>query len=221
MNLLVDILEDDYIHGQKFKFKSKNMSKFCITGEAELYPQKAAFASLTASRAGSLISLDKLRVKSDGRLLAELSLKLSNSTKMTISTEDGRQEPGKPLHSIGKLGMELSLPYLNADVDVDVVNGPLVHGSVLYKYGNIGVGGEALVNTHAEDKDQSVEFADMNFGMSYFGHDWKLIARTTNSLENIRVGYLHNFSPSLVLVSQVDYHLKSNAQKIAFGSKYL
>jgi hypothetical protein len=197
------------------------MSKFSISGEVEMSPQKAAFASLTASRQGSLVSLDKLRVKSDGRLLAELSLKLSSSSKMTISTEDGRQEPGKPLHSVGKLGLEMALPNLNADMDIDVVNGPLVHGSLLYKYGNIRVGGEALVNTHAEDKDQTVEFADMNFGMSYSGLDWTLIARTTNSLENMRVGYLHNFSPALVLVSQVDYHLKSNAQKIAFGSKYM
>jgi hypothetical protein len=112
---------------------------------------------ITAKRLGNILSLDKLRVKSDGRLLAEVSLKTSSLSKFTMSAEDGRQEPGKPIQSFGKLGIEFTLPNISIDADVDVVNGPLLRTSALYKYGRYKFGGEALVNSHIEDSDQPPE----------------------------------------------------------------
>lgn len=217
----VDLFEDDYFSGQRLKFQAKNESDITVSGEAELGQQKVPLTVLTIKRPGILLSLDKLRMKSDGRLLAEVSLKTSDYFKLTMSAEDGRQEPGRPIQSFGKVGVELTFPKLNLDADLDVVNGPLLRTSALYNHGNYKVGGETLINTNIEFADQSPEMTDFNVGFAYIGKRWTLVGRTTNLLSNMRLSYLHDISPKLLLAAQVDYHLKSNSQKIAVGTNYM
>jgi len=221
MYLSIDLLEDEYFSGQRLKFKAKNQSDFVVSGEADLTPLKLPTASLTVNKPGSIISLDKLRIKSDGKLLTEISLKTSSFSKIVMNAEDGRQEPGKPIRSFGKLGFELNLPSWSIDADVDVVNGPLLYSSILYKYDNFKFGGETLINTHLEDNSRPTEIMDINAGFSYACKDWLLVAKTTNVFENIRLSYLHNISPKLILATQVNYDLKSNSQKLAIGTSYL
>jgi hypothetical protein len=50
-----------------------------------------------------------LFVQTDGRMFAEASYLINNNLKCTACIEDGRQEPGKPLHSFGKLGESTSI----------------------------------------------------------------------------------------------------------------
>jgi hypothetical protein len=214
-------LEDDYFFNPRLKIKTTNASQLTWVTEGELN-SKGASASISAIKKGPTLSLDKLRVKSDGRVLAEASLKTNQYTKFTVSAEDGRQEPGKPLQSFGKLGYELATSRLFVTGDVDVVNGPIVRTSMNYNYSSsVSAGGEVLVNTHFEEKGQSPQIADVNAGIAYKGPDWSLTARTFELFGNLRVYYLHNVSPKLTVGSQLDYRLKSNSQKFSIGGRYL
>ncbi len=202
------------------KFKSTNSSQYCLSGEASFSPHKIPVASLSVNKIGPIFSLDKLRVKSDGRILAEASLKASSISKFTLSTEDGRQEPGKPLQSFGKIGIEVNTPKVQADASIDVVNGPVLQGSILYGYKDFKIGGEAMINTHAEDKDQSPELSNIDIGLSYTGPNWSAMGKTTDMMENVRLNYVQTVSPKLTVAAQVDYHLKLNSQRLAIGSEY-
>lgn len=221
---MLDILDDDYIYGQKLSFSTTNKSNFKISGDAEFGSSKAPLVSISTSRPannGSILSIDKFRIKSDGRFLGELSLSTSTISKFTMKFEDGRQQVGKPLQSYGKLGCELTLPSLKANAEVDVVNGPLIQSSLLYTYGKLSVGGEILLNTHAEEKKSPPEISDLNIGFGYLGPDWLLTARTTELSENLRLSYYHNITSSFVLATLVDYRFKANVQKITIGSRYM
>lgn len=88
------LLEDNYVFVNKLEIKSKNKSNAIITSEGEISNKGNVNSSIVASYIGNSFILDKLRVKSDGRITMEAALKTSASTKFTVSAEDGRQEPG-------------------------------------------------------------------------------------------------------------------------------
>lgn len=218
--LCIDLLEEDFFFSQKFQFKAKNQSDFVVTGEAD-FGSRGPMANLSLFRKGSILSLDKLRIKSDGRILAEASLKTSDISTFTVSAEDGRQEPGKPLQSFGKLGVEIRSPTIMAQADVDVVNGPLLKGSFVYSlFKNLSFGAETLVNTHLEERNSYPELTDLNFGVAYSGPNWNLAARTTDTIGTMRFGYLQSISQRLTVGALLIYRLKANAQKLVFGAEY-
>ena len=146
---------------------------------------------------------------------------MNSLAKLTITAEDGRQEPGKSLQSLAKIGCELITKSFHCDAGIDVVNGPLLQSSVLYQYGNWQLGSELFINSHLEDKDQSPAVSDVNVGLAYQGPGWSLVARTTDVLDNLRVSYLHHVTKSLSFATLIDYRLKLNSQKISMGTKYL
>ena len=203
------------------KIKTKNESDLLWVTEGEL-SSKGAMASVSASKQGTTLSLDKFRVKSDGRVLIEASLLTSKASKFTMKAEDGRQEPGKPLQSFGKLGCELKTSSAYATADIDVVNGPIFRSSVVYNYNSsLSLGGGAVVNTHLEERDQSAELTDISMAVSYKGPDWNLTTKTLNSFGLLRLSYYHNVSPKLTVGSQLDYRIKGNSQKLSLGANYL
>jgi len=219
-----ELLENDYFYCQKLKVKTTNASLLSWFTEGEL-GGKGAVASTTVTCKGSSLSLDKLRVKSDGRVLMEASLLTSNHTKFTMCAEDGRQEPGKPLQSFGKLGCEFKIPGAahggTVASDIDVVNGPIFRSSFLYNYSPaVKLGGEVVVNTRLEEKD-APELMDVNVGASYDGPGWNLTGKTMDSLGTLRLAYTHAVSPKLTLASQLDYRIKGSSQKLSVGSRYL
>ena len=222
-----DLLEEDYFFSQRLKIKTTNASDLSWLTEGELSAKGGANASITATRKGSTLSLDKLRVKSDGRVLVEASLLTSNSTKFIMCAEDGRQEPGKPLHSVGKLGCEFKIPGASyggtITSDIDVVNGPIFRSSALYNYSKATkLGGEIVVNTRLEEKDPTPELSDINLGISYDGPGWNLTGKTMDYLGTLRLSYTHNVSEKLTLASQLDYRIKGNPwQKLSVGSRYV
>ena len=212
------LLDDDYSYGPKLEITTRNKSNVVIIGDGEVINGKVN-SSIVASYIGNNFTLDKLRVKSDGRILMEAALRTSNLSKFTVSAEDGRQEPGKPLQSFGKLGCEIVLPKVSLTADVDVINGPLIRTSSLYKYNdNISFGGEAIINSHLEE-GLYPELSNFNVGFTYRGPDWTIATKTNDLLSSIRVSYLHKMSPKLVAASRLDYSLKSNYQKLTFGGK--
>jgi Eukaryotic porin len=218
---VLDLLEEDYFYSQRLKIQTKNASDLLWVTEGEL-SSKGATASISASRKGSTLSLDKFRVKSDGRVLIEASLITSKASKFTMKAEDGRQEPGKPLQSFGKLGCEFKMPSTYATADIDVVNGPIFKSSIVYNFSpSISFGGGTVVNTHLEEKNQSPELTDFSMAASYKGPDWNLTGKTLDSFGLLRLSYLHSVSPKLTVGSQLDYRIKGNSQKLSVGAKYL
>ena len=216
---LKHLFDDDYAFSKKIAVKTKNDSDFEVETEGELLA-KGTQASVTIKRAGLPLSLDKIRIKSDGRVLVEGSYSTSPVSKFTISAEDGRQEPGKPLQSFGKLGCSFALPNADVSADIDVVNGPTLRASALMfnKNKQINGGFEVLLNSRFEEKE-SPELSDANVGFSYSSHNWRLSARTFDLFSSMRLGYVQSYSPNILIGTMVDYHLKSNAQKIAVGTQ--
>jgi hypothetical protein len=197
--------------------KTKNESDREVTTQGELSP-KGATGSLSINRLGSPLSLDNLRIRSDGRVLVEGSLQTSSVSKLTVAAEDGRQEPGKPVQSFGKLGCELKLPRIGSTFDVDVVNGPLFSASALFTPAqNVYFGMEGLFNSHLEDKDRSPEIIDFNMGIQYLGPNWTAAARSFDSMNTLKMAYVHVLSPTVTIGSHVDYRKKTNSQKLSLG----
>jgi hypothetical protein len=93
--------------------------------------------------------------QSNGRILGEASYVVNDKFKLVTCIEDGRVEPGKPLHSFGKLGVDYTTALgtttgnnLAAQLDVDIVNGPSIQGAALFSFPYFRIGGEFLCNTH-------------------------------------------------------------------------
>ena len=137
-----------------------------------------------------------------------------------MSAEDGRQEPGKPLHSFGKIGVEYSIPALSMSGDIDVVNGPTFGASVLMKTHQFLGGFDLHYNSHLEDKDLSPEIVDFNVGIGYKGQDWSAFAKTTELMSSLRGGYLHRISSRVSAAALFDYRLKTNYQKMTVGCNW-
>lgn len=129
-----DLFDDDFFLIKKFQVKTKNDSQFEVCTEGELL-SKGANASLSITRKALPLSLDKLKIKSNGRVQIDASLKTNSYSKFLISAEDGKQEAGKPLQSYGKFGCEFNFPTIGAIFDLDLVNGPIIKSSLAYKYG--------------------------------------------------------------------------------------
>ena len=214
-----ELLEDDYFYTQRLKIKTTNGSQLSWLTEGEL-SSKGANASISASRKGFNLSLDKLRVKSDGRVLFEASLQTNEMSKFTMSGEDGRQEAGRPLQGFGKLGCEIRTKHVCGTADIDVVNGPVFRSSALCHYGRLSAGGEVAINTRLEEKDLGPQLSDINVGVAYAGPDWNLAAKTIDSFGILRLSYLHTISPVLAVSSRLDYRLKGNNQKLSIGTGY-
>ncbi len=70
-----DLFEENFFFTQKYTFKCKNDSEACIGGATE-FGSIAPIANIYLSLVRPNLSLDKLQVKSDGRLLVEASLKV-------------------------------------------------------------------------------------------------------------------------------------------------
>lgn len=153
-------------------------------------------------------------------MLAEASYKLSAPLKFTLSVEDGRQEPGKPLHSFGRIGAQYASSTLAVDADVDVVNGPTFRTSALLRKYSALLGFDLQYNTHFEDKSTTPEVLDCNFGVGFEGQGWRFIAKTMEMLSSLRVGYFHKVNSDFTAAFMVDYRLKTNYQKIMLGSKW-
>lgn len=158
--------------------------------------------------------------QTDGRVSADASLKVSETKTFTASIEDGRQEPGKPLQSYGKLGLDFLSSGTSLKADIDIVNGPILSGSILSRYGPFRIGGEAFLNTHLEERDQKPEVTDANIGVSYDGPDWTASLRTIDLLGSVRLGYVHNISKDIDVGGLVEYRIRTNYQSMVVGARW-
>jgi hypothetical protein len=149
--------------------------------------------------------LDKLQIKTDGRVLAEGSLKVDDSIRFTVSAEDGRQEPGKPLHSHGKVGVEFMNELVSATAEVDIVNGPTLKASTLFGWRGGFVGAELNYNTHMEDREQKPEITDYNVGMGYKTREWEATVGSTEKFGVFGISYMQRVTPELDVGAMFKY----------------
>lgn len=175
--------------------------------------------------------LEKIRLKvgffphllilsqTDGRVLAQVSCEATDELKFIACIEDGRVEPGKPLHSFGKLGMDYCYQdRFSAQADLDIVNGPSIQGSLFSQLRFLRFGGEFMCNTHLEDKNSKPELVDLNIGGAIVGSDWFASIRTTNLFSNIRVGYTCLISKTMNFGALVNYRVFQNQQSVLIGA---
>lgn len=227
----VDLLEDGFNkYAKQLVVKTTNDAGLAVTMEGDL-TNKGPLGSMSASSklGNKAFSLDLLRVKTDGRIAGEASYTIATDSKVYLSVEDGRQEPGKPLQSYGKFGSRLKTHNSDVDVSVDLVNGPTFRGAATYTLpqANLSLGVEAQINTHWEEKVAAggtsgtsgggSELEDLNVAVKFTQPSWSLSARTTDRLGTLTVAYLHQISPNTLLGSRLDYGLQNNAQSMVLG----
>lgn len=215
-----DLLNDDFFFTQKFKIKSRAADGVTWTSEGEL-SQKGALGRLTAAyKHPSGVSLDKLQLKTDGRVQVEASMALDDALRFTVAAEDGRQEPGKPQHSYGRLGMELQKPSASANVELDIVNGPALKAAAVLARGNTFVGGELNYNTHLEERERKPEFIDYNVGAGYRGLDWEASVSTSDKLGAVHVHYMQKVTPEVDVGAAFKYKFNEDMQQLTVGCAY-
>ena len=218
-SIIKELLEENFFVSQVVKLKTKTESGVEWRSEGEI-TEKGIQGNLGVRYQSPIgLSLENLSIRADGRYIADGILKVSDNLKFTMSTEDGRQEPGKPLYSSGKLGFEYINSNIGLSADVDIVNGPIIRCSALYRYLQYHVGSETVLNSHFEDKGVSPDIIGLNIGALYRGNDWESFIRATDILSCLQCGYVHHVSPNIDVCGQLDYRLKSNAQKIVVGSR--
>jgi len=226
-----EFFDDGYFISKKLFLRTKNSAGVEITADSEIM-QKGIFGTIAASYKTPSVSLDRFAVKSDGRISLEAAMALNPFFKVTVAAEDSRQEPGKPLHSYGKVGFEYRNPMIQVASDVDIVNGPVLKSSVIGNYKSLRVGTQAICNTHLEGRLNNnssaasnaspfPELVDLSFAAAYRGTGWNAAIRTRDFLRSLRVSYIQTISPQLEVGAQVDYGLKHNTQKFNIGVKTL
>jgi hypothetical protein len=143
--------------------------------------------------------------------------------KLTACIEEGRHEPGKPVHSFGKIGIDYESKDMTLSSDIDLINGPSLQGCVLLTFFNrLKIGGEFLCNTHFDEKEKP-EIIDCNIGVSLLhGTDTSLSMRTLDLFDVFRFGYIQHRigSADLDLGVRVDYRVRSNHQRLSLGGKW-
>eukprot|EP01041_Mallomonas_annulata_P005079 gene5079-10165_t len=218
---ITDLLENDFLTSQSLKVKTKSTSGVEWRTEGKILPEKLVLGKISASyKNDDGISFDNIRIDSEGRVLAEASMRTTEYLTLKVSAEDGRYEPGRPLHSFGKLGVEYSIPNVAISADVDVVNGPTFYGSALLKYNRVRFGWQTIWNTHLEDKGDHPELTGLNLGLHYDGKDWEGCVRTTDLMSKLNLSYIHHVTNILDVSGFVSYGLKSNHQEIVLAGKY-
>lgn len=217
---ITELFHDDYVFNKNLNIKTKSPSGVEWMSGGTLSPGGALGTLGLSFKNPEGFSLENLNIKTDGKIHAEANCKISESAKLTATIEDGRQEPGRPLHSFGKLGCEFVRKNIAAHGEVDIVNGPSISSSLVYKNGFFGLGGDVFVNTHFEEKDQAPEIVDCNFAGSLGMSDWIATIKTTDYLGALQLGYLHRVSPSVEVGGHVDYRLKSNNQTVTVGARW-
>jgi len=143
------ILTDDYCFDRKFKLTTKSKSGHTLTGEGELKP-KGVDASLSLKWAvNDQVSIDKLQIKSTGRIIAESTLKgLATDLNVAVKVQDGGgDEPS------GIVDFKLTKRSFTVDTSVDVTKGPslTVSDTVEVAPGWI-VGSTVKLNSGHDDK---------------------------------------------------------------------
>mmetsp|Transcript_31186 Transcript_31186/g.99066 ORF Transcript_31186/g.99066 Transcript_31186/m.99066 type:complete len:336 (-) Transcript_31186:176-1183(-) len=145
---------------------------------------------------GVAVGVDCLEVHTDGRIRVDATLRSSAARRFLLQVEDSRHELGKPLQSMGKIGLEYGGPAYAGVLDLDVVNGPTfgvdvcVGGQPAAAAAVAGprffAGGAATLNTQL-DLAGSPTFSAFGFGGGCLGDGWSAAALTLENCQKVRI----------------------------------
>ena len=216
---ILKILDEDYNTNHNVRVNTTNSSggTFTALGEIGAGGMESSIDVKTETPLEGIV-LEKLNFKSDGKISVEAGYKVNNSFRFNFVAEDGRHEPGLPLNSFGKVGVEYLSNNMHSTFDVDVINGPLVFISSLFQLNNnISVGGSMQFNTRLETGGGPPNIVDLAIGASVKQKDWQAGVRTTKNLNYLRGSYLHNLSRATKIATSIDMNLRENHQNITVG----
>jgi len=224
------LMDDDFstLNSLKVMTKNKNGGKIDfstkLTGDGNTDTELGLSAAPSSS--GGLIAfpctLEKLRFRADGHVTLESSLALSESLLFRFNAADGRQEPGKQLHSYGAIGLESKSTHVKTSCMLDLVNGPLLNLRSIFQVDNFAIGGNLLYNTKLDSGYESSTPSILDIGLSarYKGNDWESAVRTMNGMSALRGTYVQKVSDETRIAAIVDYSLDTNEQKMAIATEW-
>lgn len=163
------------------------------------------------------LSVDKLSIGSDGKIVGELTLGgLTDGLDVTFKAQDGPTT--STVKTFGKLGLEYSNDQAFVVADVDLIKGPTVEASALFKYDAFVVGGTGVFNTGAMDKSGS-GLGNYGVGVGYIGDGFRVAARTAGKvpLSDIELGVFHEVNSDTSVAVGLTYpRAKDSAEGVKF-----
>ena len=169
------------------------------------------------------LTLQNLRLGSDGRVSLDASLNLNEALTFKFLAEDGRYEPGKVNNSYGQVGVELRDGPVQGSFLTDLVNGPLILAQgVCGLGGGLSAGASMLLNTKLDAgyDTSGASVLDAGVAAKYTAADWSSTVRSTGLFSGIHAAYEHRVNPFTQVGTSVEYSLVTSAQTIAVGTRH-
>jgi hypothetical protein len=232
-----ELLYNDFNFSRALRISCLNDSGVVVCGEGSLPKSHGGSRmEITAFQKPQTSTfpfvLDKLSLNKDGRVGCNVSISISDETKLFISGEDERQDPGKPLNSFGKIGATYDSGGIKIDNNVDIVNGPTACSSFYYAPTSSpwNFAADFQVNTRWDEKGANnstdggitgrhtgLEWENINFGFQFNGPSWCVAAKTKERLSILSLGYFQSLSPTFSYGTMVNYSINHNTQDLALG----
>jgi|TARA_A100001015_G_scaffold317721_1_gene435421 hypothetical protein len=231
----IEALFEGFEFSNTLRCSTVNNSGVRVTAEGILSSSDKNVSSLSMGQKkspGSLV-VENISITNEGRVSGEFSVKFSGVSKLYLSAQDERSEPGRSIKSSGKIGAEYRSEILSMDTSIDVINGPTGRATFLYAYRpwNIKFGANVQLNSHWDELGngkrgkvrgggQGVEVEDINFGLAYVTPGYQFHAKTSNYVASITLGYLHNVSAKMGFGAIIDYGFNTNSQNLVICGSY-
>lgn len=225
----IDELFSGYEFSNSLRCSTVNESGVRVTGEGLLSGVTRPVSSLSMGQEKSQGSLtvDNLSITNEGRVSGEFSMRSGAASKLYLSVQDERSEPGRSIKSSGKIGVEYRSEVISIDTSIDVINGPTGRTTFLYAYKpwNIKFGANVQLNSHwdeieSKEKLKELEVEDINFGLAYVTPDFQFYARTSDYVASTTLGYLHKVSSKILFGAMIDYRFNTNSQNLVICGSY-
>lgn len=210
-----DLLNNDYCFDRKFKLKTKTANGVEFTVESVMGAKGVAGKITTKCSPMDNVKLEKVGVKTDGRLFGEM--KVSNvvdGCTFTLKAEDGA---GKA--PAGNFGVEYASGSLNLETNVDAVNGFALYGAGTFDYDNFTLGGEIKYNTDFDGEAGGASVQDYNGAVAYNGSDFTASLTTKKKASAYSLAYHHAVSADTTVATQFDFST-SAAKTLTVGGIY-
>jgi len=211
-----DILNNDYCFDKKLKVKTKTANGVSLTVENVMSSSGVSGKLTSKFQPFDGIAVDKLGVKTNGRVFAEATLENAFAgAQFTVSAEDGA---GKS--PAGSLSMSYNMDSINLDASLDFVRGPTLYAAGTFGYDGFVLGGEVKYNTEFDDSDSNSKLEDYNGSLSYVGGDFTASLSTSNKASVYGVSIHHNVSADTQIATQFDFNSKDSGKVLTLGGIY-
>jgi len=216
-----DLLSKQYKYDRSVEVKTTTADGVTFKGTGAL-GTKGFKANLEAKFKHGNVSLEKLNIGTDGKLVGELKLLgVAKGLDATFEATEGTADSS--VDSAAVFGLNFGQDWGTVTASVDVINGPVVNADALLKYQGLLVGGAVKINTNlhggAEDsKDAGLAVEDYGVAVGYDGADFRVAAQTANQLQKIKAGYYHQVSKATAVAAAVSYDSKAVSAQI--GASY-